>query len=143
MKKFAILVASTAIIASMSASSIQAADGKKTEAAAAIVGVVALGLLGAAVADSQHNSGNVEYRHHPHLHPDENAVGACMHHTKHLVKKEGGHKAKLDKVDKVEAKSHGETLVVFRATGYFDFGHKTSKIRCTVKHHKVVKFEFT
>lgn len=110
------------------------------EVAGAIAGIIALGLLGATVG--RHQRDNEYYEPHPALHPDENAVGNCMHHTTRIVKKAGGHYAQLDNVDKIEAKPNGNTVVVFHATGFYDFGSKQSRVRCVVKNHRVIKFKY-
>lgn len=110
------------------------------EVAGAIAGVIALGILGAAVG--HHQRDNESYESHPALHPDENAVGTCMHHAIRLVKKAGGHYAQLDNVDKVVLKPNGNTVVVFHASGFYDFGRKQSKIRCVIRDHRITKFKF-
>lgn len=110
------------------------------EVAGAIAGVIALGILGAAVG--RHQRDNDTYESHPSLHPDENAVGTCMHHTIRTVKKAGGHYAQLDNVDRVETKPNGNTVVVFHATGFYDFGSKQSRVRCVIKNHRVTKFKY-
>ena len=131
------LTACLFVAGNLSISNAQAKDGENTEA---IAGIIALGLLGAAVADYQHDEGHEEYTHHPKLHPDENAVGKCLHRAKKEVKNAGGHYTELNNVDKVKAKEDGKTVVVFHATGYYGFGHKESKIRCVIKDGKIVKF---
>ena len=143
MKKIAASLAAVALLSGSLAMQPAMAKDKDGERAAAIAGVIALGLLGAAVAQHQHKEGHDEYRHHPKLHSDENAVGACMHRARRMVKRAGGHNAKLNKVDRVRKRDNGNTVVVFHATGYYDFGHKRSKVRCVVKNHKVIKFEFS
>lgn len=127
----------------LSASNFEAAAHHKKhhgKTARAIAGIVALGMLGAAVG--HHQRKNEYYDPHPALHPDENAVGTCMHHAKRLVREAGGHHARLNRVNRVEAKPNGRTVVVFHATGFYDFGAKKSKVRCVVKHHRIVKFKF-
>ncbi len=143
MKKIAASIAAAALLSGSIAVQPVMAKDKDGDRAAAVAGVIALGLLGAAVAQHQHGKGHEEYRHHPKLHADENAVGACMHRAKRLVRKAGGHHTKLNRVDRVNHRDNGSTVVVFHATGYYDFGHKKSKIRCVVKRHKVTKFDFT
>lgn len=142
MKKFISILAVSALIVSNITISEASAGKKNDEAAAAIAGVIALGLLGAAAASHQHDQDYEEYRPHPRFHPDENAVGTCMHHAKRLVKNAGGHHTRLNNVNKIEAKPNGRTVVVFHATGYYDFGRKKSKVRCVVKNHRIVNFKF-
>lgn len=112
------------------------------DVAKAVAGVVALGLLGAAVADNQHERGHEEYTAHPNLHADENAVGRCSHKAKRKVKKAGGYKFKVNHVNSVRLANDGTTHVSFVGTGYYDFGHKTSDIVCVVKQGKVKSFVF-
>ncbi|MCP5085191.1 MAG: hypothetical protein GY952_00050 [Rhodobacteraceae bacterium] len=109
--------------------------------AKALAGVVAVGIIGAALADHQHNRGEEEYKRHPKVHADENAVGRCMHRTKKRVKKAGGYKAKLNHVRHVRANGDGKTKVDMVVTGYYSFGHKTSDVHCVVKNHKIVSFK--
>ena len=79
MKKIAASIAAAALLSGSIAVQPVMAKDKDGDRAAAVAGVIALGLLGAAVAQHQHGKGHEEYRHHPKLHADENAVGACMH----------------------------------------------------------------
>lgn len=112
------------------------------DTAAKIVGVVALGVLGAALASHQHRRGEVEYRPHPRLHPDENAVGRCMHKAEREVQKAGGHYVELNDVQDVNYKRNGKTVVRMRVTGFYSFTNKTSNVRCVVNRGRVTKFEF-
>lgn len=110
------------------------------DTAKAVAGIVALGLLGAAVADNQHERGYDTYKPHPNLHGDENAVGTCAHKAKRKVKDAGGYKFKVKHVNSVTPENDGTTHVSMVGTGYYDFGHKTSDILCIVKGHKVTSF---
>lgn len=112
------------------------------DTAMAIAGVIALGLLGAAVASDQHDRGHEKYTPHPKLHVDENAVGRCAHRAKRKVKNAGGYNFKVNHVNSVKAEKNGSTHVSFVGTGYYSFGHKTSDIRCVIKNHKVSSFRF-
>ena len=136
----AIVVCSALAIGSMSIGASAHHKKHRGEVAGAIAGIIALGMLGAAVG--HHQRSNQYYDPHPALSPDENAVGTCMHHAKRLVRNAGGHYARLDSIDSVRHKSHGKTIVRFHATGFYDFGSKRSKVRCEVKHHRIVKFKF-
>lgn len=139
MRRFATLTAAAALVLSTSTNIVKADDN---DLAGAVAGVVIAGILGAAVADHQHNEGHEDYRPHSRLHPDENAVGTCMHHGKRIVKKAGGHSLQLDTIDSIDAQGDS-TVVVFEATGYYDFGSKSSVVRCTVRNHKVVSFDYS
>ena len=143
MKKTIVILEAAALTLGSLSMPTPAIASDKDEKAAAIVGIIALGLLGAAAASHQHEQGHEEYRHHPRLHKDENAVGACMHHAKRLVKRAGGHHTRLNRVDRINHRNNGSTVVVFHATGYYDFGRKMSKIRCVVRNHKIAKFDYT
>ena len=112
------------------------------DTAKAIAGIIALGLLGAAVAQDQHDRGHEEYTAHPRLHPDENAVGHCVHRGKHLVKKAGGNRFNLDHVNDISVNGDGSTHVSFVGTGYYVYGHKTSDVICVVKNGKVASLKF-
>ena len=83
MKKIvAILAVSAFIVGSIPVTNVSA---NNDDAVAAIAGIIALGVIGAAVGKHQHQQGYEDYRPHPQLHSDENAVGTCMHHTEKLV----------------------------------------------------------
>lgn len=110
------------------------------DTAKAVAGVIALGLLGAAVADHQHERGHEDYTPHPQLHPDENAVGRCAHKGKRNVKKAGGYKFKVKHVNSVRAADDGTTHVSFVGKSYYDYGHRTSDIICVVRGDKVERF---
>ena len=120
----------------------QPVSAKDDDVAKAIAGIVAIGIIGAAIADHQHKSGHDVYSAHPRVHPDENAVGACMHHGKRLVEKAGGNYFQLDNVDRVDVQG-ADTVVVFEATGFYDFGAKSSVVRCTVRNSQVVAFDYS
>lgn len=139
MKKYFTMLVMAGFLATSTA--VPDVSAKNKDRAEAIAGIIALGLLGAAAAQHQHDQGHEHYRPHPRFHPDENAVGTCMHHAKRTVKRAGGFRIKLNNVSKVASKPNGRTVVLFEATGYYDFGHKRSRIRCVVKNHRIVKFK--
>jgi hypothetical protein len=112
------------------------------DTANAIAGIIALGVLGAAVAHHQHDRGYEDYKRHPKLHPDENAVGNCMHRGKKELKRAGGYRLDLNHVDSVRAHSDGSTHVSMVVTGYYAAGHKTSDVNCVVKNHKITSFKY-
>ena len=112
------------------------------DTAAALAGIVALGVIGAAIGHDQHRRGDEDYTNHPRVHPDENAVGRCMHRAKRLVKKAGGDHVELDHVADVKMLNNGNTVVRMQVTGYYPFASKTSNVRCVVHNNKIKKFEF-
>lgn len=115
---------------------------KHHDTAATIAGVVALGVLGAALASHQHRRGEDEYTPHPRFHPDENAVGRCMHRAEREVQRAGGHYVQLDDVQDVNYKNNGKTVVQMRVTGFYSFANKTSSVRCVVNRGRVTRFEY-
>ena len=137
-RQIASLTSSAALVLAMSAPPSAAND----DTANAIAGVIALGVLGAAVAHHQHDRGYDEYKSHPKLHPDENAVGKCMHRGKKELKKAGGYRLDLNHVDSVRAQNNGSTHVSMVVTGYYPAGHKTSDVICVVKNHKITSFKY-
>ncbi|MCP4936819.1 MAG: hypothetical protein GY927_22100 [bacterium] len=117
------------------------ASKRSDDAAKAIAGAIAIGILGAAMAD--HHRGRDDYRPHPRIGRDENAVGTCMHHANKIVSRSpGGLYARLKHVRRVESRGNGKTLVVAAITGVYEFGKKTSRVRCVVKNHRIVKFKY-
>lgn len=137
-KKIIPLTSSVALALAVTATPSAAND----DTAKAIAGIIALGVLGAAVADHQHDRGYEDYKPHPKLHADENAVGKCMHRGKRTLKKAGGYRLVLNHVNSVHAKANGSTHVSMVVTGYYPVGHKTSDVICVVKNHKIIKFKF-
>ncbi|MEM8631927.1 MAG: hypothetical protein AAGF74_11870, partial [Pseudomonadota bacterium] len=49
---------------------------------------VAAGVLGAAIAEHHHKHGS-EYRNHPGVSDQENAIGLCMHRTQRAMSNQG------------------------------------------------------
>ena len=119
----------------------QASDASD-DFAKALAGVVALGVLGAAAGKHQHQQGYNNYRAHPQLHPDENAVGACMHYSQRIVDRAGGYSFDLDRVQSIDLLGDGVTQVRMIGTGYYDNGSKTSRIVCNVRNSTVIGFNY-
>jgi len=112
------------------------------DTAKAIAGIIALGAIGAAIAHDQHKNGHRQYTNHPKVHAEENAVGRCMYRVKNEVKNAGGYRANLDHVKSVNTAGSGALDVKMVVTGYYDFGHRTSDVNCTVHNNKVSKFSY-
>ena len=74
----------------------------------ALIAGLALGILGAAVATNQHHNGEPDYTPHPHVSPDENKVGMCMHRAHRALTNRGHHQAKFDHV----VNHHGNHLTI-------------------------------
>jgi len=112
-----------------------------SDTAKAIGAAIAIGILGAAVAD--HHREREYYVPHPVIGPDENAVGTCIHHADRIVRKApGGLYARLDRVKAVKQRDNGRTAVKAVLTGVYQWGQKPSDVRCVVKNHRVVKFDY-
>lgn len=118
------------------------ANETSDNAAKAIAGIVALGVIGNAIAKHQHQQGYEEYKPHPQVHPDENAVGACIHNGERIVARAGGWDFRLEDVREVYVQGD-ITHVVFHGTGYYSYGHKTSLVQCQVRHGKVIHFNYS
>lgn len=140
MKTVISAISAIALVASVSATPV-AANKESDDVAKALAGVIAAGVLGAAIAKHQHERGDEEYTPHPKVHADENAIGRCMHKSLSTVKKGGGYDLELEHVKSVKAASDGSTRVEFVATGYYPTGHKTSDILCVVKNGKVTSLK--
>lgn len=136
MKQLTTTFAAAGLAMAMAATPAQANE----DTAKAIAGIIALGLLGAAIAEDQSNSSHPDYKPHPRVDPNENAVGACVHRATRKVKKAGGSRLKLNKVNSVVAGSDGKTSVSIRVTGYYPALNKTSDVVCVVKNNKVVSY---
>jgi len=140
MKRATSLVAAAALAFSVTALP-AAASSESDDVAKALVGVIAAGVLGAAIAKHQHKRGYDEYQDHPRVHADENAVGRCMHAGLRAVKKAGGYDLELENVKSVNTSGNGSTRVEIVATGYYPAGHKTSDILCVINHGKVTSIK--
>lgn len=137
-KKSISLASSAALVLVMSAPPSTANE----DTAKAIAGIIALGVLGAAVAHHQHERGYEDYKNHPKLHPDENAVGKCMHRGKKELKRAGGYRLDLNHVNNVRAENDGSTHVSMVVTGYYPAGHNTSDVICVVKNDRITSFQY-
>lgn len=135
------LVFSALVAASALAASPGLADKKSDNAAKALAGIVALGVLGAAVAEHQHDEGYNAYRPHPDLPPNENVVGICMHYGLNIVKRAGGYDFELEDVRRID-RAGSTSIVTFYGTGYYPRGKKTSLVECQVRANKVVAFNY-
>ncbi len=114
-------------------------DGRNT---AAIAGIIAGGIIGAAIGRHQHDQGYPEYRPHPDVPPGENAVGACVHYGSAQVKAHGGYRFEMDKLLNVNH-SGKVTTVTMVATRYFPRGEHREEIVCVVENHRVLSFTRT
>jgi hypothetical protein len=112
------------------------------DAAKAIAGIIAIGLLGAAIGKHQAKEGHDNYTPHPRVHADENAVGACMHNGELIVRRAGGYSFELEDIRDIHVKGD-ITVVTFHGTGYYTYGHKTSLVQCQVRNHRVISFNYT
>lgn len=137
-KLIASVTSSAALVLALSAPPSAANE----DAAKAIAGIIALGVLGNAVAHHQHERGYEDYKRHPRLHPDENAVGRCMHRGKRELKNAGGYRLDLNHVNNVRAENDGSTHVSMVVTGYYPVGHKTSDVICVVKNDRISSFQY-
>jgi hypothetical protein len=139
MKKITSLVAATALTLAVTAAPSTAHD----KAAGIAAGVIAAGLLGAAIANHQHKHGYKEYNPHPDVNKEENAVGRCVHHGLAQVKAAGGDNFILDHVLNTSDKGDGSTHVYFVATRYFSYGHRTNHVSCVVLNGEVLQFKYS
>lgn len=77
----------------------------------ALVAGLALGVLGAAVASSQHHNGHHDYKDHPDISPEENKVGSCMNHTHKALGNRGHSYVHFDHVVDYH-KKHGKRITL-------------------------------
>ena len=136
MKKLTSLATAAALALAVTA----APSTVHSNAAGVAEGVVALGILGAAIAHDQKKRGKPDYTPHPHIEPDENAVGKCVHRGLSHVEKAGGYNFKLDHVKNINQKDDGSTHVNFVGTSYYSYGHRTNDIKCVIQGGKVIHF---
>lgn len=131
-----------ALVLSLSASDVGAGHKSKKilKGIGVAVGVTALALAAASAANAHRDKDR--YRYHHGVGKRENAVAACVHRADKVVQRAGGYYARLDKVNKVKHTGGDKFKVVARMTGVYPWGHKRSKVRCTVKHDHVRKFKY-
>lgn len=139
MKKLTSLVTASALALTVTA----APSTAHNKAAGIAAGVVAAGLIGAAIANHQHKRGYKEYNPHPDVNKEENAVGRCVHHGLAQVESAGGDNFILDHVLSTTDKDDGSTQVNFVATRYYSYGHRTNHVNCVVLKGEVVQFKYS
>ncbi|MFT5342011.1 MAG: hypothetical protein ACI9BH_001224 [Paracoccaceae bacterium] len=139
MKKITSLVTATALALAVSA----APSTAHNSAAQVAAGIIALGVLGAAIAHDQHKRGEPEYKPHPHAGEHENAVGKCVHHGLKEVKHAGGYNFILDHVINTAKKDDGSIHVYMVATSYFTYGHRTKHVSCVVDNGHIEQFKYS
>ena len=139
MKKLTSLVTASALALSVTA----APSSAHNDAAGIAAGIVAAGIIGAAIAKHQHKNGYKQYKPHPNVTKEENAVGRCVHHGLSEVQNAGGDNFILDHVKNTSIKENGSVHVYMSATRYYSYGHRTSNVSCVVQDGEVVQFKYS
>lgn len=104
-------------------------------------GIVAAGIIGAAIGKHQAEKHEQKYKPHPGVTPTENAVGICVHHGVIVVEEAGGSDFRMVEVKEVTTED-GTTVVVFEARAVYPAGAKTTTVECRITGGSVTYFHF-
>lgn len=129
-------------LALSSLSSIPAyADDKQTDE---LIGGIALGILGAAIASQHHDHGS-DYHNHNGVSKKENLVGRCMHRTKKAMANQGYHNVKFERTLSHGVHENGTHFINLEASRSKHHHHHQSniKVHCSIRDDKVVKFHYS
>ncbi len=110
----------------------------------ALVAGVALGVLGASIAEHHHKHGS-DYQKHPHVSEEENDIGLCMHRTHHAMANQGYYAVEFERVLSYETNSDGIDLIdleVARSNRSND-ARSHIKAHCAIQDDKVVNFRYS
>ncbi len=110
----------------------------------ALVAGVALGVLGASIAEHHHKHGS-HYQKHPHVSEEENDIGLCMHRTHHAMSNQGYYSVDFERVLSYETNADGIDLIdleVARSNRSTD-ARSHIKAHCAIQGGEVVNFRYS
>ena len=105
---------------------------------------VALGVLGASIAHHHHKHGS-DYQKHPHVSPEENAIGLCMHRTMTAMTNQGYYAVDFEQTLSYTTNSDGIDLIdleVGRSNNQTD-QRSYIKAHCAIQNDAVVNFRYS
>lgn len=133
--------AQSAVLSVALAAALPGAPASAHDHVGEVAGIVAAGIIGAAIGRHQAEKHEERYKPHPGVTPTENAVGICVHHGVRIVDEAGGSDFRMVEVEKVNSEG-GTTVVVFKARAVYPAGVKTSTVTCRISGGGVTSFEF-
>ncbi len=116
----------------------------KADDAGALIAGVALGVLGASIAKHHHHHGS-HYQKHPHLSPEENAVGLCMHRTHTAMSNQGYYAVDFERTLSYTTNADGIDLIDLEVARSSDSTDARSYIKahCAIQNDEVVNFRYS
>ncbi|WP_170379319.1 hypothetical protein [Ruegeria atlantica] len=133
----------SAVCAALAFTALTATNTQADDAGKIIAGV-ALGVLGASIAEHHHKHGS-PYQKHPDVSPEENAVGLCMHRTKTAMTNQGYYAVDFERTLSYTTNSDGIDLIdleVARSKNTND-ARSTIKAHCAIQNDAVVNFRYS
>lgn len=124
--------------ATLAAPSAQADDAGK------LIAGVALGVLGASIAEHHHKHGS-HYQKHPDVSPEENAIGLCMHRTHTAMTNQGYYAVDFERTLSYTTNADGIDLIDLEVARSSDATDARSYIKahCAIQNDAVVNFRYS
>ncbi|MEX0329500.1 MAG: hypothetical protein AB3N07_12325 [Ruegeria sp.] len=131
------------ICALVAATSLSPAPARADDAGALIAGV-ALGVLGASIAHHHHKHGS-DYKKHPDVSPEENAIGLCMHRTHKAMANQGYYAVDFERTLSYTTNADGIDLIDLEVARSSDRSDARSYIKahCAIQNDEVVNFRYS
>ncbi|WP_152610717.1 hypothetical protein [Ruegeria sp. ANG-R] len=116
----------------------------RADDAGALIAGVALGVLGASIAKHHHKHGS-KYQKHPHVSPEENAIGLCMHRTHTAMSNQGYYAVDFERTLSYTTNSDGIDLIDLEVARSKDSNDARSYIKahCAIQDDSVVNFRYS
>ena len=110
----------------------------------ALIAGVALGVLGASIAKHHHKHGS-HYQKHPHVSPEENAIGLCMHRTHAAMSNQGYYAVDFERTLSYTTNADGIDLIDLEVARSSDSTDARSYIKahCAIQNDEVVNFRYS
>jgi len=135
---FAVITSTAVALTALTTSPTQAND------AGAVIAGVALGVLGASIAEHHHKHGS-KYHKHPHVSEEENDVGLCMHRTHSAMTNQGYYAVDFERTLSYTTNADGIDLVDLEVARSKDSNDQRSyiKVHCAIQNDEVVNFRYS
>ncbi len=132
-----------ALCAAVALTAFSAAPSRADDTGALIAGV-ALGVLGASIAKHHHKHGS-KYQKHPHVSPEENAIGLCMHRTHAAMTNQGYYAVDFERTLSYTTNADGIDLIDLEVARSSDSTDARSYIKahCAIQDDSVVNFRYS
>lgn len=123
--------------------SVTAAPAKASDTGA-LIGGIALGVLGASIAKHHHKHGS-HYQKHPQVSPEENAIGLCMHRTHTAMSNQGYYAVDFERTLSYTTNADGIDLIDLEVARSSDSTDARSYIKahCAIQNDQVVNFRYS